>query len=54
MEIQKYGRYWAVYDGGELVCICVYKKGAVEVSKRLMKGDANYAAGSKEKQAGYC
>ncbi len=35
MKIVKYRRYWAVYDGDELVCLCVYKKGAVEVVKRL-------------------
>ena len=28
MVIRKYGRYWAVYDGATLVCICLYKKGA--------------------------
>ena len=32
-------RFWAVRDGaGELICVCVYKKGAVEVAPRL---DAN-------------
>jgi hypothetical protein len=36
MVITKYGRYWAVYDqGGMLVCLCVYKKGAEEVVRRL-------------------
>jgi hypothetical protein len=35
--IQKYGlRYYAVYDpAGELVCVTLYKKGAVEVVRRL-------------------
>ena len=34
--ITKYGRFWAVRDGaGELVCLCVYKRGAVEVARRL-------------------
>ena len=34
--ITKYGRFWAVHDGtGELVCICVYKRGANEVKRRL-------------------
>lgn len=28
-------RHWAVYDGSELVCLTVYKKGAVEVKRRL-------------------
>jgi hypothetical protein len=35
--VQKYGaRYFAVYDpAGELVCVTLYKKGAVEVVRRL-------------------
>jgi len=28
-------RHWAVYDGPELVCVTVYKKGALEVKRRL-------------------
>jgi hypothetical protein len=37
MVITKYGgRYWAVYDRtGALVCVCLYKKGAQEVVRRL-------------------
>ena len=36
MRIMRYGRYWAVYEGeNELVCLCVYKKGAKEVLRRL-------------------
>ena len=36
MSIRKYGRYWAVYGAaGELVCVCLYKKGAEEVVRRL-------------------
>jgi hypothetical protein len=37
MTIKRYGgRYWAVYDAsGTLVCICLYKKGAQEVVRRL-------------------
>ena len=27
MSIRKYGRYWALYDAGELVCVCLYRKG---------------------------
>ena len=30
-----YSRFWAVYDQGELVCVTVYKKGALEVVRRL-------------------
>ena len=37
MKITRYGRFWAVYDGeNALVCICVYKKGAEEVLRRLV------------------
>ena len=36
MSITRYGHYWAVYDDtGALVCVCVYKKGAQEVVRRL-------------------
>ncbi len=28
-------RYWAVYESGELVCVTVYKKGALSVKRRL-------------------
>ena len=38
MSIRKYGRYWALYDdAGELVCVCLYKKGAAEVLRRLQQ-----------------
>ncbi|HEX6368569.1 MAG TPA: hypothetical protein VF006_06545 [Longimicrobium sp.] len=34
--IKKYGRNWRVIDpAGQLVCITVYKKGALEVVRRL-------------------
>jgi hypothetical protein len=36
VQIRKYGRYWAVYDDQEvLVCVCVYRRGALEVVRRL-------------------
>lgn len=36
MSIIKWGRFFAVYDENKnLVCICVYKKGAKEVIRRL-------------------
>jgi hypothetical protein len=35
MRIEKRGRYFAVMDGDSLVCICLYRKGAAEVIKRL-------------------
>ena len=38
MTIRKYGRYWALYDdAGALVCVCLYKKGAAEVLRRLQQ-----------------
>jgi hypothetical protein len=34
--IEPYGRFWAVYDPArELVCVCVYQRGAREVVRRL-------------------
>jgi hypothetical protein len=38
VTVSKYGhtRFWAVHDGaGELICVCVYKRGALEVARRL-------------------
>ena len=36
MTIKKYGsRFWAVWDGSTLVCVALYKKGALEVVRRL-------------------
>jgi hypothetical protein len=36
LVIQPYGdRYYGLYDGEDLVCVTVYKKGALEVKRRL-------------------
>ena len=38
MRIERYGntRYWAVRDSDSLlICLCVYKRGALEVLRRL-------------------
>ena len=36
MSYEKYGRFWAVYDeGGNLIAVVVYKKGALEIIRRL-------------------
>lgn len=36
ITIERYGRFWAVYDAdNELVCITVYLKGAREVARLL-------------------
>jgi len=41
MSIRKQGRYWAVVDtDGTLVCLCVYRKGALEVVRRLQSRNA--------------
>lgn len=40
MRYEKYkgGNHWAVYDDdNELICLTVYKRGAIEVIKRLNK-----------------
>jgi hypothetical protein len=35
-SICKYGnRFWAVYEGGTLIYVVVYRKGALEVKRRL-------------------
>ena len=36
-KIEKQGRFWAVYEDNILICVTVYKKGALEVIKRLEK-----------------
>lgn len=54
MRMEKYDdRHWAVYDAHqELVCVTVYKKGALEVIKRLSeKGGDNYVSGICSSQA---
>ena len=34
--IKKYrDTYWAIYDDNELICVTVYKKGAVGVAEKL-------------------
>jgi hypothetical protein len=35
LTLQKYGRFWAVYEQGTLVVVTVYKKGALAVIQRL-------------------
>jgi hypothetical protein len=35
-SVTKYGiRYWAVFEGDTLVCVTLYRKGALEVKRRL-------------------
>lgn len=36
LSVAKYGnRYWAVYQGDQLIRVTVYKRGALEVAKQL-------------------
>jgi hypothetical protein len=38
VTVTKHGRtrFWAVREGdGDLICVCVYKRGAIEVARRL-------------------
>lgn len=35
ITIRPRGRFWSVYDRGELVCVTVYRKGAEAVAARL-------------------
>ena len=48
MEITHWGRYFALYDEGELVCVTVYRKGAQEVKRRIeeLKAGIQVAKGS--------
>ena len=39
-------RFYALYDGYELVCVTVYKKGALEVMKRLTEETHNEENGN--------
>ena len=35
----RYGtRFWAVYESGNLLCVTVYKKGALAVIDRISRG----------------
>ena len=36
LVIERYGnRYFALYEGETLICVTVYRKGAMEVKRRL-------------------
>jgi hypothetical protein len=35
VRVERYGRFWAVYAGEDLVVVAVYKRGAEEVARRL-------------------
>jgi hypothetical protein len=56
LRIERYGqsRYWAIYDGPELVVVTLYKRGAQEVLRRLAAQPpaATEAAAEEAAQAG--
>lgn len=35
IAVRRYGRHFAVYEEDTLVAVCLYKKGAEEVKRRL-------------------
>ena len=39
--------YFAIYEGYNLVCVCVYRKGAAEVLRRLTKTQIGEEGGEK-------
>jgi hypothetical protein len=40
-SIEPWGeKYYALYEGDHLVCVTVYKKGAIEVMKKLSEKEA--------------
>ena len=39
--------YFGVYEGNNLVCVCVYRKGAEEVLRRLAKAQIQKEGGEK-------
>ena len=44
LTLRKYGRFWAVYDQDTLVVVTVYRKGALEVMKRLVPHQSQHTA----------
>ena len=38
IKVKRYGRHWAVYDADTLICVTVYKKGALSLKERLING----------------
>jgi hypothetical protein len=44
LTLQKYGRFWAVYEQSTLVVVTVYRKGALEVMKCLAPQQSHQAA----------
>lgn len=47
-------RFWAVYEGGELLCVAVYRKGANAVKKRLEQSEQRCRIVEKRKKGAIC
>ena len=52
VERYKRTRYWAIWDGQELVALTVYRRGAVEVLRRLQERAAEAAIERAQAEAG--
>jgi len=52
VERYKKTRYWAIWDGQELVALTVYRRGAVEVLRRLLARTAEAAREQAQAEAG--
>ena len=54
MTIEKYGRrFWAIYDTDkQLIAVCVYKKGAREVVRRLTGKEIDMPPRAQRKREG--
>jgi hypothetical protein len=46
IRIERYRRFWAVFENGELLCVTVYRKGATAVAERIRKLGAEANHGS--------
>ena len=52
VERYKKTRYWAIWDGQELVALTVYRRGALEVLRRLQEQAAEAAIERAKAEAG--
>ena len=54
LHITRYKKtqYWAIWDGQELVALTVYRRGAVEVLRRLQERAAEAAREQAQAEAG--
>jgi len=52
VERYKKTRYWAIWDGPELVVLTVYRRGAVEVLRRLQERAVEAAREHAQAEAG--